>query len=260
MVALSDDAAIWSANSTSRVSLRRAVLFVTSPSAGVPESVPAPVGTSACNLPYTVGISMATVLPRPGQRGRTKSKPDRTDRCLLRARCDLAFVQARNLACPRLFAGSGTNTPALQAAINTLGNDDPAVGYSVAYPFGVAGPILLLQMAFLILQPKVEIPTSAGQELLEIEIRNPALIGKCLAEVTATLPTGVQIAAVRRDHRNQIALPEHKLDGNDVLLAVSSSKSCSNRPSGSLPAPSAASSATAATWIIFASSCPDPQW
>ena len=43
-----------------------------------------------------------------------------------------------------LFAGSGTSTPTLQAAIATLGNDDPAVGYSVSYPFGVAGPILFL--------------------------------------------------------------------------------------------------------------------
>ena len=41
-----------------------------------------------------------------------------------------------------LFAGSGTSTPTLQAAIATLGNDDPAIGYSVSYPFGVAGPIL----------------------------------------------------------------------------------------------------------------------
>jgi putative transport protein len=47
-----------------------------------------------------------------------------------------------------LFAGSGTSTPTLQAAIATLGNDDPAVGYSVAYPVGVAGPILLLYFAF----------------------------------------------------------------------------------------------------------------
>ena len=48
-----------------------------------------------------------------------------------------------------LFAGSGTSTPTLQAAIATLGNDDPAVGYSVSYPFGVAGPILLLYIAFM---------------------------------------------------------------------------------------------------------------
>ena len=123
-----------------------------------------------------------------------------------------------------LFAGSGTNTPTLQAAIQTLGNDDPAVGYSVAYPFGVAGPILLLHLAFLILKPKLDISSAAGQELLEIAIRNPALVGKRLAEVTAILPTGVQIAAVRKEHRNQLAVPEIVLDEDDVLLAVSSGR------------------------------------
>src|SRR6266404_4139964 len=55
-----------------------------------------------------------------------------------------------------LFAGAGTSTPALQAAIEALRNDDPAVGYSVSYPIGVAGPILFLYVAFLILKPKIE--------------------------------------------------------------------------------------------------------
>ena len=61
-----------------------------------------------------------------------------------------------------LFAGSGTSTPTLQAAIATLGNDDPAVGYSVSYPFGVAGPILFLYIAFMFLKPKIEVPTGSG--------------------------------------------------------------------------------------------------
>ena len=50
-----------------------------------------------------------------------------------------------------LFAGSGTSTATLQAAITTMGNDDPAVGYSVAYPFGTAGPILFLYIAHRVL-------------------------------------------------------------------------------------------------------------
>ena len=36
---------------------------------------------------------------------------------------------------------TGVQTCALPIS---LGNDDPAVGYSVSYPFGVAGPILFL--------------------------------------------------------------------------------------------------------------------
>src|SRR5215203_5582686 len=79
-----------------------------------------------------------------------------------------------------LFAGSGTSTPTLQAAIATLRNDDPAVGYSVSYPFGVAGPILFLYVAFMVLKPKITVPTGTGLELLEISVRNPELPGKSL--------------------------------------------------------------------------------
>src|SRR5512137_1061754 len=43
-----------------------------------------------------------------------------------------------------LYCGSLTSTPALQAAISAVGNNDPALGYSVAYPFGFIAPILLM--------------------------------------------------------------------------------------------------------------------
>lgn len=119
-----------------------------------------------------------------------------------------------------LFAGSCTSTATLQAAITTIGNDDPAVGYSVAYPFGVAGPILLLYLAFLFLKPKIDVPTGAGMELLEIALHNPEHFGKRLNELMTALPTEVQVAALRRDDRNQPASPESVLVENDVLLVV----------------------------------------
>src|SRR3982751_6792895 len=87
----------------------------------------------------------------------------------------LLFVKMMNLKLGYalgLFAGSGTSTPTLQAAIATLGNDDPAVGYSVSYPFGVAGPILFLYIAFMVLKPKIETPTATGIEMLEVAVHN----------------------------------------------------------------------------------------
>ena len=123
-----------------------------------------------------------------------------------------------------LFAGSGTSTPTLQAAIATLGNDDPAVGYSVSYPFGVAGPILLLYMAFMVLKPKVEAPSATGLDLLEIALRNPELSGKTLGDVIAALPAGVQIVALRRAGHNEAASPNFVVAENDVVLAVGTSK------------------------------------
>ena len=35
-----------------------------------------------------------------------------------------------------------TSTATLQAALDVMGNSEPSIGYSVAYPFGVIGPIL----------------------------------------------------------------------------------------------------------------------
>ena len=75
-----------------------------------------------------------------------------------------------------LFAGSGTSTPALQAAIATLGNDDPAVGYSVAYPFGVAGPILFLYLTFIFLKPKIEVPAGSGHGVARDRLATPGVL------------------------------------------------------------------------------------
>ena len=139
----------------------------------------------------------------------------------------LLFVKVMNLELGHalgLFAGSGTSTPTLQAAIATLGNDDPAVGYSVSYPFGVAGPILFLYIAFMLLKPKIDVPTSTGLEMLEIVMRNPSLAGKTLGEVMAALPAGVQIAALRRESQNEPASPNFVIAENDVVLTVGPSK------------------------------------
>src|SRR6185503_19785144 len=145
---------------------------------------------------------------------------------LLAGAVSLAFVGGKvNLGYALgLFAGSGTSTPTLQAAIQTLGNDDPAVGYSVAYPFGVAGPILFLYVAFMVLKPKIEMPTGGGMELLEIAVRNPELSGMSLGDLTPVLPAGVQIVALRREGRDEPASPNFVLAEGDVVLAVASSK------------------------------------
>lgn len=119
-----------------------------------------------------------------------------------------------------LFAGSGTSTATLQAALAELGNDDAAVGYSVAYPFGVAGPILLLYITFALLKPKIATPSAAGMEILEVSLDNPHFAGKTVAELMSGLPADVQIVARRRAHHNEPARPDVVLAEHDVLLMV----------------------------------------
>src|SRR3954452_5277461 len=53
-----------------------------------------------------------------------------------------------------IYAGSMTSTATLQAALDTIGNKDPSIGYSVAYPFGVIGPILCIYFMTRIVRPK----------------------------------------------------------------------------------------------------------
>ena len=132
-----------------------------------------------------------------------------------------------------LFAGSGTSTAALQPAVARLG-DDPTVGYSVSYPFGVAGPILFLYIAFVILKPRIEAHAGSGMEFLEIKLLNPKFAGRRLSELAVTLPAQVRIVALRRDHHNQPAPPDTVIAENDVLLAVSPTRAALDQARGIL--------------------------
>ena len=50
--------------------------------------------------------------------------------------------------------GSMTSTATLQAALDTMKNSEPSIGYSIAYPFGVIGPILCIYFMTRQVQPK----------------------------------------------------------------------------------------------------------
>ena len=119
-----------------------------------------------------------------------------------------------------MFAGSGTSTATLQAIIAALQSDGAAVGYSVAYPFGVAGPILCIFALNALLRPKIEQPANQVIEVAEIALLNAEFIGMRLSKLSASLPTGVAIAAIRRAHHNQVPSDSLVLQADDVLLAT----------------------------------------
>ena len=128
-----------------------------------------------------------------------------------------------------LFAGAGVSTPALQGAIAAVGNNDPAVGYSAAYPIGVAGPILVMYLALLILKPKLEKPAGTGLEWLEIAVRNPQLFGMRLGDVLPLLPIGANVMALREEHTNKFPHPDLILDEDDVVFVTADSREVLNQ-------------------------------
>ncbi len=119
-----------------------------------------------------------------------------------------------------LFAGSGTSTPTLQAAIDALQSQDPAVGYSVAYPFGVAGPILCMYLYLALFKPKLEAPAARRIQPTEVKVRNAALIGRPFPELQRSLPSGVQVVAIRGAQQNRVPTASTILDADDVVLVI----------------------------------------
>jgi len=123
-----------------------------------------------------------------------------------------------------LFCGALTSTPALQAAISAVGNNDPALGYSVAYPFGFIAPFLFMYFANLWFKRKVLAPAGTGLDLREVVVRNQKVIGRPLAEVSAELPASVRIVVIRKGNQNRVPEPDIVLAHNDVVALAGESE------------------------------------
>jgi putative transport protein len=145
--------------------------------------------------------------------------------------CYVAYVgfSVAPAAVAGLFCGALTSTPALQAAIGAAGNNDPALGYSVAYPFGFIAPLFVMYFANLLIKQRPQAPTGTGLELLEVAVRNPKVVGRPLAAVSAELPAGVRPFVVRQGSQNRAPAPDIVLSQNDVLALTGESEEALER-------------------------------
>jgi putative transport protein len=119
-----------------------------------------------------------------------------------------------------MFAGATTSTPALQAVLDALGSQDAAVGYSLAYPLGVAGPILCMYVYLAIFKPKIAAPADRLMKPAEARVRNATLIGRRFVDLQQRLPEGVRAVAIRSGGQNRVPDPTAILQADDVLLLV----------------------------------------
>lgn len=126
-----------------------------------------------------------------------------------------------------LFAGALTSTPALAAATEKLPvGSDVAVGFGIAYPFGVIGVILFIQLLprwF----PEMAAATGAsgydlrGEILRElVEVTNPSLNGKHLRDVTVLARMNCQVSRIIRDGQLQPIPAGFQLEVGQQLLII----------------------------------------
>lgn len=117
-----------------------------------------------------------------------------------------------------IFTGSLTTTPGLAAAMESVKDPLVSVGYGVAYPFGVVGVVLFMQLLPRILgmdlaKASREAQTSEAGPLVKtrwFRLTNEQLIGKALGQIFRDDEEHATIARVAHG------------SGEDVVLAVSS--------------------------------------
>jgi putative transport protein len=140
-----------------------------------------------------------------------------------------------------IFAGATTNTPALgaaQAALQTLPNisgskaADSAMGYAVAYPFGMLGIILAIMLvkSWFHLDVPMELKSfqasrQAGREpfaRMTVRVTNPNLAGIPLSGIPHLGTSGVAVSRLRRAGETEVrlALEDTPVYPGDLLLAV----------------------------------------
>src|SRR4051812_28890511 len=131
-----------------------------------------------------------------------------------------------------LYAGSMTSTASLQAALEVMGNKDPSIGYSIAYPFGVIGPILCIYFMTRTVKPKFP---AKGQHFHMGEILiGQAFAGRRLDELTTSALADLQITMIRKDGRNFVPTSDMVLSAGDAVLVVAESENAIGKAAGQL--------------------------
>jgi putative transport protein len=117
-----------------------------------------------------------------------------------------------------IFAGSMTSTATLQAALDTMKNSEPSIGYSVAYPFGVIGPILCMYFMTRTVQPKF--PAKAPQMHMGEITLGPNFFNQPLHELNKDFPSGLQVTMIRKRGQNYLPSTALLLEAGDAILVV----------------------------------------
>ncbi len=134
-----------------------------------------------------------------------------------------------------VFCGGLTNTPALAAVTELatnlgLGNpSDPAVGYSMAYPFGILGGMMAFQIFVWVYRKQAAMEKSEAMtqaraksklKSASFKIRNSALFGRAIGELRIQEKVGLIISRFR--HGDTITIPTKYsvLQEGDVVKVV----------------------------------------
>ena len=124
-----------------------------------------------------------------------------------------------------LYAGALTNTPALAASVEQLGSNEPTVGYSVAYLFGVLGMVAAAGLAMRSTTPGAAAVASHDPrppELVHESVRVETVGLPMLGELAERYEGRVVFSRVMRDDDVQVATDGFQPAPGDVVAVIGS--------------------------------------
>lgn len=146
-----------------------------------------------------------------------------------------------------ILSGATTNTPSLGAAQQTLELSPrltqelghlPAIGYAVAYPFGIMGIILVMLLVRVGFKIRPDSEAQAYElELNErskeldsrsVSVENPNLVGRKIGDIPSYRDSGVVITRRMRGEDLKIAREDMTLEIGDILQIVGKAETLDN--------------------------------
>lgn len=131
-----------------------------------------------------------------------------------------------------IYAGSMTSTATLQAALDVMRNGEPSIGYSIAYPFGVIGPILCIYFMTRHVQPKFP-PKVQRFHMGEVTL-GANCAGRTIDDLKKEMPDDVQVTMIRKDSQNIVPSADIVLAAGDGLMIVAESQDSISKAAASL--------------------------
>ncbi len=129
-----------------------------------------------------------------------------------------------------VFCGALTNTPALGAATDRLGDSalalQPVLGYSVTYPFGIFGALLAfrLYVRWSSVQLQAERKRHEQEQLplltVNLRVTNPAIVGHSIGELRVQDEVGVLVSRLRRADDVLVPTKYTVFQSGDIVVAV----------------------------------------
>lgn len=143
--------------------------------------------------------------------------------------CAMIFGFSKELA-GGLFSGAITSTPGLAALSDLSDAKDAAIGYGIAYPFGVIGVVLFIKLMPKLFRYNIEnAEKKFDAELNEkypkvvnrnFIVENPLIIGKSISDISFRQVTGANISRILQNGSAFTPNPQTVLHSGSVIKAV----------------------------------------